>query len=353
VDPLEQRDTDAKAAAADAQRAKVKAITFKDVAEKYMDAHEAGLSNAKHKTQWRNTMSSYAYPVMGALPVAEVETGHVLAVLEPIWRTKPETAVRVRGRIESILDYARALDWRAGENPARWKGHLSNTLPARGKIAPAQHHPALPWPQIGGFYAALVDHPGVGALALQFAVLTAARSGEVLGAVWSEIDLAAKVWTIPGERMKAGKEHRVPLSVAALAVLETAQALRTKAIGDEHVFPGAYPGRPLTNMAMRMVLRRMKAPDGKPWSDEKGEEVVPHGFRSTFRDWAAERTSYPNEVVEMALAHAIDDKTEAAYRRGDLFEKRARLMREWGKFCTTPAQAKSAENVTSLRVGGA
>jgi integrase len=326
VDPLAKREADDKAARAEAQRAKLKAITFREVAEKFMDAHEAGLRNAKHRMQWRNTMATYAYPVMGEIPVAEIETSHVLAVLEPIWRVKPETASRVRGRIESVLDYARALGWRSTENAGRWKGHLSNMLPARSRIAPVEHHAALPWPQIGDFFQALRGQAGVAALVLQFTILTAARSGETLGARWSEIDLSARVWTIPGARMKAGKEHRVPLTDAAIRVLKAAQGLRQKSTVDEYVFPGAAVGRPLSVMAMAMVLRRMG----------RGELTV-HGFRSSFRDWAAERTSYPAEVVEMALAHAVGNRVEAAYRRGDLFEKRGRLMREWATFCAMPS----------------
>jgi integrase len=253
----------------------------------------------------------------------------VLAALEPIWRTKPETAVRLRGRIEAVLDYARALGWRTAENSARWKGHLSNTLPSRSKVAPVEHHAALPWEEVGAFLAKLRNQAGVAALALEFTILTAARSGETMGARWSEIDLATKVWTIPAARMKAGREHRVPLTAAALKVLTAASDLRTRGSGDEYTFPGASAGQPLSVMAMAMVLRRMK----------RGDLTV-HGFRSTFRDWAAERTGYPNEVVEMALAHTVGDKVEAAYRRGDLFEKRRNLMAAWAKFCAVVAPPK-------------
>jgi len=322
VDPLTKRQADGIAAKAATQDAAVKAITFRTVAEKYMDAHEAGLSNAKHRQQWRNTMATYAYPIMGDIPVAEVETAHVLTVLEPIWRTKPETAARVRGRIEAVLDYARTLDWRKAENPARWKGHLSNTLPARGKVAPVEHHAALPWGEVGAFLAALREQAGIGAGALEFAILTAARSGEVLGARWDEVDMLAKVWTVPAARMKAGREHRVPLSAPALALLGAMAKLRTVDSADAYVFPGARPGRPLSIMAMAMVLRRMA----------RGDLTV-HGFRSTFRDWVAETTAYPREVAEAALAHTLGDKVEAAYRRGDLFDKRRRLMDEWATFC--------------------
>lgn len=325
VDPLAQRDDDTKSKAAEAQKAAVRAITLKQVAEKFMDVHEAGLRNAKHKMQWRNTMTTYVYPIMGDIPVAEVDTGQVLAVLEPIWRVKPETATRVRGRIESVLDYARALGWRTAENPARWKGHLSNTLPARGKVAPVEHHAALPWQEIGTFLVALRGQAGVAALALEFTILTAARSGETMGARWSEIDLASKIWTVPGSRMKAGKAHQVPLSDAALNALATAKTVRRTSSEEEYVFPGATSGRPLSAMAMTMVLRRMKRRD-----------VTPHGFRSCFSDWAAERTNYPRHVVEMALAHTIENKVEAAYRRGDLYQKRIQLMRAWATYCAKP-----------------
>jgi integrase len=331
IDPLAKREADANAVKAAAQLAAVKAITFRQVAEKLMDAREAGLRNAKHRMQWRNTLATYAYPVLGEIPVAEVDTGHVLAVLEPIWRVKAETAARVRGRIESVLDYAKALGWRSAENPARWKGHLSNTLPSRSKVAPVEHHAALPWSEIGAFMAALRGQAGVAAMALEFTILTAARSGETLGARWSEIDLAAKVWTVPGSRMKAGKEHRVPLSDAAVRVLETVSALRTKRDDTEYVFPGAVARRPLSIMAMTMTLRRMK----------RGDLTV-HGFRSAFRDWAAERTNYPHEVVEMALAHTIGNKVEAAYRRGDLFEKRRTLMNAWAEFCAVVESPKGS-----------
>jgi integrase len=331
IDPLAQRDATTKAARAESQRAAVKAITFRDVAERFMDAREAGLKNAKHRSQWRNTLATYAYPVLGDVPAAEVDTGQVLAVLEPIWRTKPETAVRVRGRIEAVLDYARALGWRSEENAARWKGHLSNALPARAKVAAVKHHAALAWPEIGAFLASLRQQQGVAAKALELTILTAARSGETMGARWPEIDFAAKIWTVPGSRMKAGKEHRVPLSSPALAVLEAAQAVRATGQDDEFVFPGASPGRPLSAMAMAMTLRRMG----------RGDLTV-HGFRSSFRDWVAETTAYPGEVAEAALAHTVGDKVEAAYRRGDLFEKRRRLMGEWARFCGTVREARGA-----------
>lgn len=326
VDPLAERDANAAATKAAAQDAAARAVTFRTVTERYLAAHEAGWSNPKHRQQWTNTLNTYAFPYLGDLPVSDVATAHILAAIEPIWRTKPETAGRVRGRIEAILDYARAVDLRHGENPARWKGHLSNTLPARGKVAPVEHHAALPWIETSAFMTKLALQSGTGAMALRFAILTAARSGEVLGASWPEFDMTAGIWTVPADRMKAGKEHRVPLSAAALATLRQAAELRDDDSG-EYVFPGARRNRPLSNMALAMTLRRMK----------RGE-LTAHGFRSTFRDWTAETTAYPREVAEAALAHTLGDKVEAAYRRGDLFEKRRRLMDDWAAFSARPAE---------------
>jgi integrase len=317
IDPIEHRRADraAKAAAA-------RGITFRDVAERYIAAHAAGWRNAKHAEQWRATLATYAFPVFGDQPVHAIDTGLVMRVLEPIWAAKTETASRLRGRIESVLDYAAARGWRSGENPARWRGHLQKLLPARSKVQRVEHHPALPWRQMGAFMAALRAHDGVAARALEFAILTAARTGEVIGARWAEID--GDVWTVPGERMKAGREHRVPLSAAALAVLSTMKP--DGAAPSEFVFPGGRPGRPLSGMALLMLLRRMGRGD-----------LTAHGFRSTFREWTAEATGYPREVAELALAHVNKDKVEAAYQRGDLFEKRRRLMEEWAAFCARPS----------------
>jgi integrase len=303
-------------------------VTFRAVAETYMGANEAGWKNPKHRGQWSATLQSYVYPHMGSLPVAEIDTPHVLAALEPIWRAKPETATRVRGRMEVILDYARARKWRHGENPARWRGHLAQLLPARAKVAAVEHHAALPWQEIGTFMTHLATVGGIAALAMRYAILTAARTGEVIGATWGEVDMRAGVWTIPAARMKAGREHRVPLADATLAILADLAKLRTTDDPAAPVFPGAKGARGLSNMSLLMTLRRMKRSD-----------LTAHGFRSTFRDWAAETTGYPAEVVEMALAHAVGGKVEAAYRRGDLFEKRRRLMEDWATFCTriTPA----------------
>lgn len=332
-DPLEERAAAAEAARAAAQAEKARAITFKTVAGNYLDAHEAGWRNAKHAGQWRATLEAYAFPHFGDIPVGRIGTAEVLAALEPIWTTKPETASRVRGRVEAILDYARTREWRAGENPARWRGHLDNLLPARAKVAKVEHHAALPWQEIGAFVVALRGQPGIAALALEFAILTAARTGEVIGARWSEFDLMEKVWTVPADRMKAAREHRVPLSEPTLGALRKVAQLRTRDNGDAFVFPGHQrQGSGLSNMAMLTLLRRM----------ERGDLTV-HGFRSCFRDWAAE-TGKPNDIAEAALAHTLGDKTQAAYQRGDLLERRRRLMDEWATFCD-----RLAGDVVALR----
>ena len=320
-DPLAERDASVAAVAAAAQQAAVKAITFRTVAEDYIRSHAAGWSNGKHGAQWGATLTTYAYPYFGNIPVADVATEHVLAALQPIWREKPETAARVRGRVESILDYAKAMKWREGENPATWRGHLVKLLPSRAKVAPVQHHPALPYAEIGALMTALRLQAGVAARALELTILTAARSGETLGARWAEFDLPAKTWTVSAARMKAKREHRVPLSAAALELLQEMAKLRATEDPAAYVFPGQVPTRPLSVMAMTMVLRRMKRGD-----------ITVHGFRSTFRDWAAEKTTAPSEVAEAVLAHVVGDKVEAAYRRGDLFEKRRGLMEEWAQW---------------------
>jgi integrase len=341
IDPLARRHAEAAGRKAEEQRAAAAAVTFKDVADLYIAAHEAGWRNPKHAAQWRATLVACVFPIFGALPVADVDTPHVMKALEPIWTEKPETASRVRGRIEAVLDYAKARGWRSGENPARWRGHVENMLPARSKVATVTHHAALPWPEIGAFMAALAQREpgGVAALALRFVILTAARSGEALGARWSEIDLDAKIWTVPAARMKAGREHRVPLSPAALAVLGEVAGLRTGKAGDAFVFPGQRPTRPLSGMAMSMLLRRMNR-----------EDITVHGFRSTFRDWCSEATAFDRDTAEAALAHTLRDKVEAAYRRGDQMEKRRRLMEAWGEFCARPA-AEGA-TVTPIRAAG-
>ncbi len=317
VDPLESKQAARKAKKAEA----AKAITFEKCAEKYIAANRAGWSNAKHADQWSATLSTYVFPIIGNLAVSEIETGHVTKILEPIWTAKPETASRVRGRIEAVLSYATTHGWRAGENPARWRGHLENVLPKKSKVAKVEHHAALPWREIGSFMETLGAENGIAALALRFTILTAGRTGEVIGARWSEIDLENKVWTVPAERMKAKKEHRVPLSAQALAVRTQLDALRVD--GAEYVFPGAKEDMPLSNMAMLVLLRRMKRDD-----------LTAHGFRSTFRDWAAE-TGQPSDIAEAALAHTLGSKVQAAYQRGDLLDRRRKLMEAWGGFCST------------------
>ncbi len=297
-----------------------KAITFKDAAEKYIGAHKAGWRNPKHAAQWTSTLETYAMPVLGNLPVQAIDTALVLKVLESIWSTKSETASRLRGRIEAVLDWAKARGLREGDNPARWRGHLDKLLPARGKVRTVEHHAALPYDELPAFLIELRNQKGLAAAALEFAILTAARTGEVIGARWDEINLRDAIWTVPADRMKARKEHRVPLSAKAVAVL---QAIREgQQNHNAFVFAGGNSAKPLSNMALLMMLRRMGRSD-----------LTAHGFRSTFRDWAAERTNFPNEVAEMALAHTVSNKVEAAYRRGDMFERRRRMMSEWASFC--------------------
>ncbi|HEX5453384.1 MAG TPA: integrase arm-type DNA-binding domain-containing protein [Stellaceae bacterium] len=328
IDPIDNRRAKRQQARLDA----AKALTFKDCAERYIAAHEATWKNEVHRAQWRSTLENYVFPVFGSLPVQAVDTALVMKVIEPIWTTKAETASRVRGRIESVLDWAKAREWRQGENPARWRGHLDKLLPkptkakraARQATGRGEHHAALPYPEIGAFMAELRGVDGIAARALEFAILTAARTGEVIGARWEEINITERAWTIPAERMKADKEHRVPLSNRAVEIVESMAAIRS----GEFVFPGIRAGRPLSNMALLMTLRRMSR-----------DNLTAHGFRSTFRDWAAERTGFPAEVAEMALAHAVGDKVEAAYRRGDLFQKRRQLAEAWTKFCAAPAPA--------------
>jgi integrase len=295
-------------------------MTFDGCAAAYIDAHKTGWQNAKHRDQWRNTLTSYASPMFGSLPVQAVDVGLVMKALESIWQTKPETASRLRGRIEAVLDWAKVRGYREGENPARWRGHLDKLLPAPSKVRKVEHHPALPYDELADFVAALRSQEGVAARALGFLILTAARTGEVIGSRWDEVDLEEKIWVVPAARMKAGREHRVPLSEAAAAVLEQMKQIRES----DFVFPGGKKGKPLSNMAMLAVLKRM----------DRGE-LTAHGFRSSFRDWAAERTNYPHEVAEMALAHTVGDKVEAAYRRGDLFQKRRQIMEAWARFCET------------------
>ena len=295
--------------------------TFRQAAEKYIEAHRAGWSNDKHAAQWTATLKIYAFPVIGNVRVDQINNSHgtelVMKVLQPIWNSKTETANRVRGRIEQVLDWAKAHGCRDGENPARWRGHLDKLLPARSKVAPVKHHPAMPFADVPTFMGKLRAQNGIAARALEFAILTAARTAKVIGAKRSEIDHKQRMWIIPAERMKGRRQHRVPLSDAALAIL------RGMPPDGEYLFPGAKNGKPLSNMALLKTLERMGIRD----------QVVTHGFRSTFRDWGAEVGDYPNELLEMAIAHAVGDKVEAAYRRGNLLRKRHQLMADWESYC--------------------
>ena len=318
ADPLQARQAVRLAEKLEAARG----MTFTECAAAYIEAHRAGWRNVKHGAQWTATLATYAYPVFGDLPVAAVDTALVMKALEPIWATKTETASRLRGRVESVLGWATVREFRSGDNPARWRGHLENLLPARGKVQKVEHHPALPYGEIGAFMATVRGQDGVAARALEFLILTATRTSETIGATWDEIDLSEGIWTIPADRIKAGKEHRVPLSPAAVTILEAMHKVRH---GD-YVFPGGKAGNPLSNMAMLKLLERMGRGD-----------LTAHGFRSSFRDWAAERTNFPRDVAEMALAHTIGDKVEGAYRRGDLFDKRRQLMQAWARCCAKPA----------------
>lgn len=290
--------------------------TFEQAAEAYIDSHGDAWRNSKHRAQWIATLETYAHPVMGKLLVQDVHQEHVLQVLEPIWKTKNETAVRLRGRIENVLDWATVRKYRTGENPARWKGHLDHLLAMPSKIKKVEHHRALPVDAMTAFMGKLRSAEGTAARALEFVILTAARSGEVRGATWSEIDLKERVWTIPAGRMKAGQEHRVPLSDRAIELIRSLPKIDKV----DFLFPG-MKGGPLSDMSLTAVLRRMQV------------DAVPHGFRSTFRDWVGERTNFPREVAEQALAHVLQNKTEAACRRGDALEKRRALMQSWANFC--------------------
>jgi integrase len=330
ADPLAVRAAEAAQRALEAARS----ITFETAAKTYYESHEASWKNAKHRQQFLNTLKTYVFPKIGKLPVADIDTGLVLTCIEPLWQDKTETANRTRRRIEAVLDWATVRGYRKGDNPARWRGHLSEVLPARGKIQKTNHHSALPFVEIQEFMSVLRQREGVAARALEFTILTVARTGETIGATWQEIDLKEKIWAVPAGRMKGSKEHRVPLSNRALEIL----CALPREKKNPFVFIGPRKGG-LSNMAMASVLGRIGRDD-----------ITVHGFRSTFRDWAAERTAYPNHVVEMALAHVIGDKVEAAYRRGDLFAKRVRLMADWAKFAMARPASTSAK-VVPLRAG--
>jgi integrase len=309
-----------------------KAMTFGQCVEQYLETHDLAWKNQKHAAQWRMTLTKYC-KVISNLPVKDIDTDLVMRVLSPLWKTRTETAKRLRGRIERVLAWAKGRGLRSGENPARWDGHLDEMLAAPGKVAPVRHHPALPFTELPAFLTELRQREGISAKALEFLILTAARTGEVMGARWSEIDLAAKVWTIGAERMKARKEHKVPLSDRAVKILQSLP----REDGNPYLFIGGKKGAPLSNMAMLELMKGMRP------------GYVPHGFRSTFRDWAAERTNYPNHVIEMALAHKIGDKVEAAYRRGDLFDKRRKLMDAWSQYCTAKPVEAGAKVVALSR----
>lgn len=309
--------------------------TFRTVAEQMLDDRETGWRNAKHRQQWRNTLKTYAYPKFGAVPVSAVTMDNVLSAIQPIWSLKPETASRVRGRIESVLNFAKARGWRTGDNPAVWRGHLDAVLPAPTKVRAVRHHPALPWKFVGAFVAELRDAKGSAARALEFAILTAARSGEVREMTWGEVDLAEKVWTVPAARMKARREHRVPLSDTAVALLEAMRPNRRSDDRTAIVFPSDMTGAAMSDMTLAAVIKRINLTKGSTdqWTDGNGHAVVPHGFRSTFRDWCAEKHGAPRELAEAALAHTVADAVEAAYRRGDMLDRRRDLMTAWAGYC--------------------
>jgi integrase len=329
IDPIEHRS---KERAANALASATKAITFAEAATIYIASHRRGLKNPKHAAQWGTTIATYAGPVLGKLSVADIGTGLVLEVLEPIWTTKPETAKRVRGRIESILDWARVSGHRSGENPARWRGNLDKLLPKRSKVRKVRHHPAMPYDVLPAFLQKLRTQEGNTARALEFCILTAARTGEILKARPSEIDRAEKLWTVPGERMKGGQEHRVPLCKRAMELVGKGS--------ESYLFPSRYyPDKSLSNMAMLMLLDDLGAGD-----------VTVHGFRSTFKDWARDRTRFDNYVVEAALAHVSGDKVEAAYARSDVLEKRRRLMDAWAEFCASTSLLATGDVVVPLRL---
>jgi integrase len=333
IDPLQQR----RAAQAARALAAVKQLSFAEAAAAVIAAKEAGWKTERHRQQWVQTLRQHAFPKIGHLPIQAIDTGLVLRVIEPLWRTRTATATRLRGRIEAILDWAKARNLRTGDNPAAWRGHLQHLLPKHSAVAKVEHFPALPYVDIPAFIAKLQTRKGVAAQALLFIVLTAARSNEALGAHWSEIDLDAKTWTVPAARMKSGREHRVPLSDAAIGLL---RELYREGDGDGFLFIGYRAGQPLDRKALTQLLKRM----------DYG--VTVHGFRSSFRTWAAEQTNFAREVAEQALAHAIPDATERAYKRTTLFDKRRQLMAAWARYCTSPAAPKHERGGNVVGIGG-
>lgn len=315
IDPLEEQ--------ARKRRSVVRERTFEEVAEHYITEQTPAWKDQRSAPMWRSSLGRHVYPVMGSRPIGQVQTDDILSVLRPIWETTTETASRLRGRIERILDYAHSHQWREGDNPARWRGHLANILPKPTAVAKVVHHAAIPYRDLPAVFTQLGRQDGSAALAARFLCLTAARSGEVRHALWSEIDFGKQIWVVPAERMKAKREHRVPLTASALDVLRRMKILKSPASTGGLVFPGGKIGSPLSDVALSKALHRAAGT----------KDVTIHGLRSCFRDWAAEETDFSREVAEMALAHAIGDKVEAAYRRGDLFSKRQEMMRQWEKFC--------------------
>lgn len=329
VDPIDAR----RAIKAQLRHNSASARTFKHCADAYIESHKDGWRNAKHADQWKSTLEAYAWPYVKNKTTQEITTEDVLKILKPIWRDKTETASRLRGRIEAILDWATAHGYRTGENPARWRGHIENLLPKRSKVSKVQHHAALPFAKIGSFFSQIQQEQTVSSWAFQYLILTAARTSEVVAACWDEIGFDEKIWVIPGDRMKSGREHRVPLATHALDILSRAKIAQKRGGLEQskYVFSSGRIDRHLSNMALLKMLQRL----GK-------QDLTVHGFRSTFRDWASEATSHAREVAEMALAHTIGDKVEAAYRRGDLFDKRRKLMEDWASYCH--------ENLSTMRM---
>jgi integrase len=331
IDPLEARRKQRTQQALEAARS----ITFADATQQYYDSHEGKWSSAKHRQTFLNTLKQYAFPVIGKLPVADVDTAAVLHIVEPIWITKNQTSIRIRGRIEAILDWCTVRGYRHGDNPARWAGHLSEALPTGGKIGKVIHHAALPYADIPSFVAQLSQRQGIGPKALEFMILTASRTGEALGVRWNEIDLDAKVWTVPPERMKGRKEHRVPLTDRTIKLLKS---LPREAGNNGLLFIGTKVNAPLGKMVLPDLV------------DAMGHDVTIHGFRASFRTWAAESTGFPREVIEAALAHKTGTAVELAYQRSDVLEKRRQLMEAWSAFVATPV--RKGGNVTPIRKGG-
>lgn len=332
ADPIEVHWSERQAALI----ASAKAVTFEECARTFVASHEAGWRNGKHRAQWSSTLKTYVYPLAGSLPVQSIDTTIIISVLQPIWTSKPETAGRVRGRIEAVLNWAKVRGYRDGENPARWRGHLDQLLPAKSKVLRVVHHAALPYANVSAFVGGLREQITVATRALEFLILTATRTSETLNATWDEVNLEEQLWEIPAERMKSNRAHRIPLCRRTIQILNEMAGLRQS----EFVFPGAKPGRPLSNMALAMWLRRMGYHD-----------ITVHGFRSTFRDWVAERTAFAGEVAEMALAHAVPDAVERAYRRSDLLDQRRKLMEAWAAFCgdslSQDASTRKSQRATS------